>query len=160
MSANFENKKLVVDEIKQKLGEAKTIVMVDYIGSNVAQDTALRANIRKESCEYKVYKNRLVLRALNELGLTGYDEYLNGTTAIAFSSESETAPAKVVYEASKDNTNLKIKCGIMNGQMLDVKQVEELASIPSKEVLIAQLLGLLQSPIRGLACALNEIAKK
>lgn len=160
MSSNFENKKVVVDEIKNKLSNAKTIVFVDYIGTNVAQDTALRAEVRKENCEYKVYKNRLVLRALNELGLTGYDEYLNGTTAIAFSSESETAPAKVIYDAAKTNNKLKIKCGIMNGQMIDSAYVQSLATIPSKEVLIAQLLGMLQSPIRGLAVALSEIAKK
>ena len=160
MSANLENKKAVVEEIKSKIQNAKAVVFVDYKGTNVSQDTAMRKAMREAGNEYKVYKNRLMLRALNELGITGFDEELNNTTAVAISSSDEVAPARIIAEAAKTNENLKVKCGILNGEKIDAEYVNKLASIPSKDVLIAQLLGMIQAPIRGLAVALSEIAKK
>lgn len=160
MNANLQNKTQVVAEIKEKVEKAKSIVFIEYKGTNVAQDTKLRASFRKDGTEYKVYKNKLLLRALNELGKTGCDELLTGTTAVAFNYNDEVAPAKAVAEAMKDNSNLVFKFGYLNGEFVDASYVTKLSQIPSKEVLIAQLLTMLQAPVRGLACTLKAIAEK
>ncbi len=160
MSANLNAKKELVEEIKSKIQKAKTIVVADYRGITVEQDTALRANFRKSGAEYKVYKNRLVLRALNELGFTGCESYLEGTNAIAFGYEDEIAPAKIVADAKTENCEFPIKFGIYNGKVIGADEVKTLASIPSKEVLLAQLVGMLSSPMRGLAVCVKAIADK
>ena len=160
MSANFQNKAEIVAEIKDKFSKAKSIVFVEYKGTTVAQDTALRANFRKENTEYKVYKNKLMLRALQELGKEGCEQYLEGTTAVAISYDSEVAPAKTLADAMKENKNLTFKFGFLNGEKIEASYVEKLSKIPSKEVLIAQLLCMLQAPVRGLACTLKAIAEK
>ncbi len=159
MNENLQQKQQVVAEIKDKFSRAKSLVFVEYAGTTVSQVTALRSNIRKANAEYKVYKNKLMLRALKELGITGVDT-LEGTTAVAISYDDEVAPANVVVNAGKDNANLKVKFGIINGQVVDANYVNVLASIPSRDVLIAQLLGMLQAPIRNLACTLKAIAEK
>lgn len=160
MSANLEAKKELVEEIKNKIQKAKTLTFVDYRGLSVEQDTKMRAAFRKAGAEYRVYKNRLMLRALNELGYTGYEKVLEGTNAVAFGYDDEIAPNKVIVDTMKEASTLQIKCGILNGQMIDEAYVKTLASIPSKEVLLTKLLYILQSPVRGLAVALNAIAEK
>ncbi len=171
MSANLENKKVLVEEIKSKLEKAKSVVFVDYKGLNVAEDTTFRNNFRQANTEYKVYKNRLMLRALNELGIEGTDKFLEGTTSVAFGYEDEVAPAKVVSEAIKEFKKMNIKFGILNGKIIEEAEVNALASLPTKEVLIAQLLSVLNGPATGLtrvlngptrslALALNAIAEK
>ena len=160
MSANLEAKKELVSEIKDKIQRAKSFVVVDYRGITVVQDTELRTSFRNANAEYKVYKNRLVLRALNELGITGFEEHLQGTSAIAFGYEDELTPAKLVSQAGAKTQKLEVKCGLLNGSFISANEVKALASIPSREELIAKLLFLLQSPMRGLAVALNAIAEK
>ena len=163
MSSNIQNKAQIVAEIKDKFSKATSIIFVDYNGTTVAQDTSLRAEFRKDNTEYKVYKNKLVLRALEELGKTDCAKYLEGTTSVAISYDSEVAPAKVLANAMKDNKinkNLKFKFGFLNGEMIEASYIEKLSKIPSKEVLIAQLLSMLQAPVRGLACTLKAIAEK
>lgn len=160
MSANLEAKKVIVEEIKEKIQKAKTVVFVNYSGLTVAQDTAMRANFRKNGAEYRVYKNRLVIKALQELGFDGCDKYLEGTNAVAFGYEDEITPAKIIKDSVSDKCKLDVKFGIYNGSIIDDKAVKNLASIPSREVLLAQLLSMLQAPIRGLAVVLNQIAKK
>ena len=160
MSANLNAKKELVEEIKSKIQKAKTVVVADYRGVTVEQDTKLRADFRKNGAEYKVYKNRLVLRALNELGFTGCESYLEGTNAIAFGYEDEVAPAKIVAGAKAENCEFAIKFGIYNNQIVDANAVKKLASIPSREVLLAQLVGMLSSPMRGLAVCVKAIADK
>ena len=160
MKENLQNKANLVSEIKDKLSRAKTVVFVDYKGINVSDDTKLRSDFRKNNDDYKVYKNRLMLRALNELGYTGFDSYLEGTTAFAFGYEDEVSAAKVVTETAKTNKNLNIKCGIMNGKFMDKAEVEKLGSLPNKETLIAQLLCVLNGPARNLACTLKAIVDK
>ncbi|MBQ3494658.1 MAG: 50S ribosomal protein L10 [Clostridia bacterium] len=160
MNANLEAKQAIVEEIKEKIQKAKTVVFVDYRGITVEADTKMRAEIRKSGAEYKVYKNRLVLRALNELGFEGCEKYLEGTNAVAFGYEDEVAPAKIVVNAKSETCPMEVKFGIYNQKVVDANAVKELASIPSKEVLIAKLLSMLTAPARGLAVALNEIAKK
>ena len=171
MSANLEKKKQIVEEIKDKAQRAKSIVFIDYSGMNVANDTKLRREFRKNNCEYKVYKNRLVLRAFNELGLEGYEERLQHTLAVAFSYDDEVAVAKVAKNALADNPTISIKFGLVDKQFIDEDGVKSLAELPSREVLVAKLLGMLNAPAtqlcqvlsangRNLVCALDAIAKK
>ena len=171
MSANFEAKKVIVEEIKEKLSRAKSVTFVDYNALTVAEDTAMRQEFKKNGSEYKVYKNKLLLLALNELGINGAENYLNGTTAVAFSYDDEVSGAKITCQAAEKTKKLTVKFGLLNGNFVEGKEIEALAKLPSKEVLIAMLLGTLNAPITGLArvCkapveglarALNAIATK
>lgn len=149
-----------IEEIKEKIGKCGAFVVVDYKGISVADDTKLRSDFRKNEVEYRVLKNRLVLRALSELNIGGFEGHLEGPTAIAFAYGDPLAAAKVVSENAKTVKAIEIKCGLMDGAYIDAETVAKLAAIPSKEVLLAQLLGLLQSPISGLARAIQQIAEK
>lgn len=160
MSANLEAKKELVAEIKDKLSRAKCVVFVDYRGLNVAQDTEMRTEFRKNNSDYKVYKNRLVLRAASELGISGLEEHLQGTSAIAFGYEDEVSAAKIVGQVGEKTNMLSIKCGLLNGKLISSDEVKTLAKIPSREELIGKLLFIFQNPMRSLAVAINEIAKK
>ena len=160
MSANLEVKKELVAEIKEKLSRAKCVVFVDYRGLNVEQATQMRAEFRKNNSDYKVYKNRLVLRAANELGIEGLDKFLEGTSAVAFSYEDEVSAAKIVDEIGSKTNTLAVKCGLLNGKLISSDEVKTLAKIPSREELIGKLLFIFQNPMRSLAVAINEIAKK
>ena len=160
MSANLELKKELVEGIKAELKDAKSIVFVDYRGITVAEDTVMRKEFRENGVSYKVFKNRLLTRALDGLGIKDYDpKMFEGTTAVAYSTD-EVAPAKVFCKHQKDLDKMAVKFGIVNGQIMDKAQVEELSKIPSKEVLIAMLLGTLNAPVSALARALNAIAEK
>lgn len=160
MSAAKELKAKQIEEIKAKIQNCNAMVLVDYKGVSVAEDTALRAKFRAENVEYRVLKNRLVLKAMQELGIEGFEAQLEGLTAFAFAHGDALAPAKIISEACKDVKALEVKCGMMDGAFIDSSVVEKLASIPSKEVLLAQLLGMLQSPMSGLARALQQVAEK
>lgn len=171
MSANFEAKKQLVEEIKEKFSKAKTIAFVDYRGITVEEDTAMRRQFRENGCEYKVYKNRLMFKALSDLGIECPENYLEGTTAVALGYEDEVTPAKIVTDTAQKTKKLAIKFGILNGACVSAKDIEALAKLPSKEELIAKLLGtlnntasslcrVLSAPTRGLAVALNAIATK
>lgn len=160
MSANLELKKELVEQIKADLKEANSIIFVDYRGITVAEDTAMRKEFRENNVTYKVFKNRLLVRALNDLGYTDYDpKMFEGTTAVAFSTD-EVAPARIFCDNSEKLKKMAVKFGIVNGQVVDKQKVEELAKIPSKEVLIAMLLGTLNAPVSAFARALNAIAEK
>ena len=160
MSATIEMKKQQVAEIVEKIKNASSVVLVDYVGLTVAEDTELRAEYRKNGVEYKVLKNTLLKRAFNELGYTQFDECLNGPTAVAFSQNDAVAGAKVAVEANKKYNKTQVKSGLLDGNFLNVKEVEALATIPSKEVLVARLLGVLTAPMRNLAVVANMIAEK
>lgn len=160
MSANLEAKKVIVEEIKEKINKAVSLTFVDYRGLTVEEDTKMRAELRKADVEYKVYKNRLLLKALDELGMTGYTDILEGTTAVAFGMHDEVSAPKILVDTAEKTKKMQIKGGILNGARIDANMVETLAKIPSKEVLISKLLYLLQSPVRGVAIALNAIAEK
>ncbi len=160
MSANLEAKKQVVEDIKAKIQAAKSVVFIDYKGLTVAEDSEFRSDFRKAGCEYKVLKNTLVRKAFNELGVTAFDADLNGPTAVAFGSD-ETGASKVAVEACKKfNDKISVKSAYVDGAYVDVNGVKVFASIPSKEVLLARMLGSLQSPITRLAIGLKAIADK
>lgn len=160
MSANLEAKKQVVEDIKAKISGAKSVVLVNYSGLTVAEDTELRNAFRKASVEYKVLKNTLVKRAFNELGVDSFDADLNGTTAVAFGSDEVGASKIVVENAKKLENKISAKSAYVNGEYVDKKGVESLASIPSKDALYSMLAGTLSNFIRGLAVALNRVAEK
>lgn len=160
MSANFENKKVVVSEIEELAKNAKSIVLVDYRGLTVAQATELRNEVRNAGGVYKVYKNRLMKIAFDKLKLDFPASDFEGTTAVMFHSSDEVAPAKIALDGSKKYGNLKLKSGFVDGKYFNTDEITALANIPSREVLVAQLLGLLTNPMRSLAVAVSEIAKK
>ncbi|MBO7508566.1 MAG: 50S ribosomal protein L10 [Clostridia bacterium] len=160
MGINVENKKKVVDEIKEKLSKAKSAVFVSFAGTNVEDETKLRASVRETKGEYKVYKNTLILRALADMGVNGVDEYLHGTTAVAMNYDDEISVAKAVTEAQNDNEKLVVKFGLMNGKVVDDKYVKAIAKIPPREALLAQLAFLLKAPMQKLAIGLKAVAEK
>ena len=160
MSANLEAKKQVVEDIKAKISGAKSVVLVNYSGLTVAEDTELRNAFRKANVEYKVLKNTLVRRAFNELGVDSFDADLNGTTAVAFGADEVGASKIVVENAKKLDNKISAKSAYVNGEYVDKKGVESLASIPSKDALYSMLAGTLSNFVRGLAVALNRVAEK
>jgi large subunit ribosomal protein L10 len=160
VSANLEAKKTAVEEIKNLISSSKSIVLVDYKGLNVTDDTALRKEMRTNNVVYKVIKNTLFKKACAQLGVEGLDEALNGTTAFAFSGEDETNAPRLVKNAMKNYSALSIKAGVYNNAAIDEKEVLTLANIPSKETLLAQLLYVLNAPVSGLARAIKAIADK
>lgn len=163
MSANLEAKKQIVEEIKAKITASKSVVLADYNKLTVLEVTALRNKFKEANCEYKVYKNTLVRKAFNELGVTDFDADLNGTTATVFCAD-ETSGAAVFAKATKENPALveKIvpKCAYLENKYLDKAAVKALSAIPSKEVLIARLLGCLQSSLSKFVGVLDAIAKQ
>lgn len=160
MRPNQEAKRVVIDQLKDKVSRAKAFVIVDYKGLTVENDTVMRKAFRTANVEYGVHKNTLFRIALNELGYDKFDEALNGPTAVAFSYDDEIAPAKTTKENVDKNPSMKIKCGMMNGEFIDAKTVETMAKIPAKPVLLGMLANVLNAPVQGLAIALKAIADK
>ena len=162
MSANIQAKQQVVEEIKAKIQNSKAIVLADYNKLTVLEVTALRNKFKEANCEYKVYKNTLVRKALNDLGITDLDNDLNGTTATIFCAD-ETSGAAVLARETKANPALveKIvpKCAYLENKYFDKAGVQELSAIPSKETLIAKMLGCFQSSLSKFVGVLDAIAK-
>ncbi|WP_313758907.1 50S ribosomal protein L10 [Tissierella sp.] len=160
-----------VEEIKEKISRAQSVVVVDYRGLNVEQLTELRSRYRKAGVEYKVYKNTMMRFAFKDSGLEEFNEFLKGPNAVAFGYDDPVQVAKITSDFAKENDKLEIKAGIVDGKVIDVNGVKDLASLPPREVLVAQALGglnapiqgfanVLQGTIRGLAVVLNAIAEK
>ncbi len=147
-------KQQIVNELTERIKNAKSGVIVSYMGLNVQDDTALRRELRKNGVEYSVVKNTLTRMAAKNVGYDALSDVFNGTTALA-TSEDFTAPAKVICEFAKKHENLVVKAGFIDGEILDVDGVVELSKIPSREGLIAKLLGSIQSPLYGLAYVLQ-----
>ena len=160
-AAVLKEKEAIVAQLVDKIKNASAGVLVDYKGINVANDTKLRRDLREAGVEYSVVKNTLTKRAVDQVGFNAIDEHLNGTTAIAISPSDPIAAAKILYKYAKDsNGAFTIKVGFVDGKVISAKEVEELASIPSREGLLTQLLYCLTNGPRGLAVALNAIAEK
>ncbi len=160
MNKNQEIKASQIEMIKENLQKAQSVVFVDYRGLTVEEDTALRKQLREAGVEYKVLKNTLIKRAADELNITGLDEHLNGPTAVAFGLNDPASPAKIIGDYIQQSKKMEIKCGLVDKQYIDVKGVEALAKLPSKEVLVAMLLGTLNAPVRGLVTALGGVLRK
>ena len=158
----LSEKKAVVAALEEQLKGASSGVLVDYKGITVAEDTALRAELRQNDVQYSVVKNTLVRFALDEAGLKELDEVLNGTTSLATSAGDPIAPMRVVNKHAKQlgEGKFNIKGGFMDGKVLSLEEIMALAELPPKEVLLSQTLGMLLSPITSLAVVLKAIAEK
>ncbi|MCR4679464.1 MAG: 50S ribosomal protein L10 [Lachnospiraceae bacterium] len=153
-------KAAIVAEISEQIKDADSIVVVDYRGLTVAEDTKLRKALREEGVVYKVYKNTFITSAIKGTDFEGIAPYLEGPTAIAIGKEDATAPARVIAKFAKDAKALEIKGGVVEGNVYDVKGIEKIATIPSRDQLISKLLGSLQSPITNFARVMNQLAEK
>ena len=158
--AKVEIKAPIIDEIKGYVEKASAAVLVDYRGLTVEEDTRLRKALREAGVVYKVYKNTYLKRAFEGTDFAQLNGELEGPTAIAFGIEDATAPARILNDFAKDHKKLELKAGIVEGEIFDKEKVEQLASIPSKEVLIAKLLGSIKSPLSNLAYLINAIKEK
>ena len=158
--AKVELKAPIVEEIAANIKDAQSVVLVDYRGLTVEQDTRLRKNLREAGIVYKVYKNTFMTRAFKDTECEGLAQYLEGPSAIAISTEDATAPARVLAEFAKTADKLEIKAGIVEGTVYDAKGIASIASIPSREVLISRLLGSMQSPVTNFARVMNQLAEK
>lgn len=150
-----------VNEIVERLNKAQSVVMFDYRGLTVSEVTALRVEMRKAGVEYVVLKNTMVERACEQANISDdVKEMLKGPSAFAFGYDDPVAPAKIIKEFIKKTKKCAIKGGIVDNRVTDVAGIEALADLPSREVLIARMLGSMMSPVTGLAIALDQLAKK
>jgi len=159
LSLNIETKKAAVEEINAAIASAQTMVIAEYRGISVASMTELRANARKEGVYLRVLKNTLARRAVEGTSFAGLADQMVGPLVYA-TSEDAVAAAKVLHQFAKKDDKIVIKAGSYNGNVLDVAQVTELASIPSREELLSKLLFVMQSPVSGFARALAALAEK
>ena len=157
--AKVEIKQPIVDEIAGYLADAQAMVLVDYRGLTVEEDTQLRKALREAGVDYKVYNNTLIKRAVKGTVLEAVTDLCEGPTAIATSASDATAPARVLYEATKKMPNLELKGGVVDGTFYDEKMIQVIATIPSREVLLGKLLGSIQSPITNFARVIKQIAE-
>lgn len=155
----LEAKQQVVNEISGKFNNAQSAVVVEYRGLTVAQVTELRRNLRAEGVEYKVYKNSLSQRAAEACGYGDLVDSLTGPNAIAFGSDA-VAPARILAKFAKKHDKLVIKGGIVEGKIVSLETINELAGLPNRDGMIAMLLGCLQAPMRDLALTIKALAEK
>ena len=158
--AKVELKQPIVAEIAEGIKDATSVVLVDYRGLTVAQDTELRKALRKEGVTYKVYKNTMMNFAFKGTDFEALAPYLEGPSAMAYSAEDATAPARVLAQFAKTAKALEIKGGVVEGVAYDAQGIQAIADIPSREVLISRLLGSMQSPITNFARVMNQLAEK
>ena len=158
--AKVELKSPIVDEISAGIKEAKSVVLVDYRGLTVEQDTRLRKELREAGVTYKVYKNTMMNFAFKGTDFEGLTPYLEGPSAMAYSTEDATAPARVLCNFAKTADKLEVKGGVVEGTVYDANGIKQISAIPSKDILLGKLLGSMQTPIANIARVLNQIAEQ
>ena len=158
--AKVDLKKPVVEEISELLNGAATAVVVDYRGLTVAEDTELRKQLREAGVVYKVYKNTMINFAIKDTEFADLAQHLEGPTAIAVCKDDATAAARVLAKFAKTAEALEIKGGVVDGVYYDAAGIGQIASIPSREVLLSKLLGSMQSPVTNFARVIKQIAEK
>ena len=158
--AKVELKQPVVKEISAAIEGAQSVVLVDHRGLTVQQDTELRKQLREAGVTYKVYKNTMMNFAFKGTDCEGLSDLLNGPSAIAVSKDDATAPARILCEFAKNAPKLEVKGGVVEGKVVDVAAINEVAQIPSREVLLGRLFGSFQSPIASFARIVKQIAEK
>lgn len=158
--AKIEAKQVVVNEIKEKLSKAASVVVVNSRGITVEQDTQLRKTLREAGVDYKVYKNTMVTLAIKDTPFEGLTQYLEGPSAFAFSyGEATTAPA-ILNKAVKDLEKLEFKASVIENTVYDAEGTKAIAGIPSREVLLSRLLGSFKSPMSSFARVIKQVAEK
>ena len=158
--AKVELKKPIVEEISASIKDAQSVVLVDYRGLTVEQDTELRKQLREANITYKVYKNTMMNFAFKGTDFEALAPYLEGPSAVAISTEDATAPARVLCKFAKTAEALEVKGGVVEGIAYDAKGIENISKIPSREELLSKLLGSIQSPITNFARVMNQLAEK
>ena len=158
--AKVELKQPIVEEISANIKDAQSVVLVDYRGLTVEQDTNLRKQLREAGITYKVYKNTMMNFAFKGTDFESLTSYLEGPSAIAISTTDATAPARILCNFAKGADKLEIKGGVVEGLAYDAKGIAEIAKIPSREELLSKLLGSIQSPITNFARVMNQLAEK
>ena len=151
-------KQVIIDEIKAKLDGAKSAVVIDYMGTTVAQADAMRKKLREANVDYTVYKNTLIKRAIEGTEFAPLADVLDGPSAIAISKEDATAPARVLKEVIDEFKKMEFKAGVVEGNFFDQNGIKEIASIPSRDVLIAKFMGSIQSPVSKAVRTFQAIA--
>ena len=158
--AKVELKKPIVEEISENIKDAQSVVLVDYRGLTVEEDTKLRKELRNAGITYKVYKNTMMNFAFKGTDFEQLADQLEGPSAIAISKDDATAPARVIAKFAKNAPALEIKAGVVEGTLYDAKGMEAIAKIPSREELLSKFLGSIQSPITNFARVMNQLAEK
>jgi ribosomal protein L10 len=158
--AKVELKQPVVEEISAHIKEAQSVVLVDYRGLTVEQDTQLRKQLREAGVTYKVYKNTMMNFAFKGTDFEALAPYLEGPSAVAISTTDATAPARILCKFAKEAPKLEVKGGVVEGIAYDANGIGEIAKIPSREELLSKLLGSIQSPITNFARVMNQLAEK
>lgn len=149
-----------VEEIAAKLQNSITTIVVDYRGLTVKEVTQLRKNLREAGVEFKVYKNSLVSRAVEQVGIQGLEDALTGPNAIAMCATDAVAPAKILNDFAKTNDRLEIKAGVVEGKAVSVEEIKALAELPSRDGLLSMLLSVLQAPVRNFALAVKAVSEQ
>lgn len=158
--AKIEQKAPIIEEIKSNLDGFQGVVLADYRGINVSDDTKMRKELREAGVVYKVYKNTYIKLAIKGTELEALNDMLEGPTALAVSKTDSTAPARIIAKYAKTVEPLSLKCGYIDGAYYDKAAIEQIASLPGREELIGRLLGSIKSPISNFARVLNQIAEK
>ena len=158
--AKIEIKKPIVEEISAAIKDAQSVVLVDYRGLTVAQDTELRKQLREAGITYKVYKNTMMNFAFKGTDFESLAPFLDGPSAVAISATDATAPARVLANFAKTADKLEIKAGVVEGTLYDAEGMKVISAIPSREELLSKLLGSIQSPIANFARCMNQLAEK
>lgn len=158
--AKVELKRPVVEEISNVISDASSVLLVNYSGLTVEQDTILRRSLREAGISYKVYKNTMMKLAFKGTPCEELEKHLESTNALAVSKDDATAPARVLSDFAKKNPSLELIAGVVEGKYCDAAAVKALSDIPSREILLGKLLGSIQSPISNLARVLNQIAEQ
>lgn len=155
-----KQKQIIIDEIKDKFERAESAVVIDYIGITVAQADAMRKKLREADVDYTVYKNTLVKRAIAGTKYEALSEVLEGPSGLAFSYNDATAPARILNESIKEFKMMEFKGGVVEGEVYSKEDIQAIASIPSREVLISKFMGSIQSPIANFARVVSQIAEQ
>lgn len=158
--AKIKLKQPIIEEISATIKDAQSVVLVDYRGLTVEQDTSLRKQLREAGVAYKVYKNTMLNFAFRETGFESLVPYLEGPSAIAVSTTDATAPARILCKFAKDANKLKIKAGVVESMTYDEAGIAEVARIPSRDELLSRLFGSMQSPVANFARVMNQLAEK
>ena len=158
--AKIEIKKPIVEEISAAIKDAQSVVLVDYRGLTVAQDTELRKQLREAGITYKVYKNTMMNFAFKGTDFESLAPFLDGPSAVAISATDATAPARVLAKFAQTANKLEIKAGVVEGTLYDAEGMKAISAIPSREELLSKLLGSIQSPIANFARCMNQLAEK
>ena len=156
----LEQKKIVVDQLRDQFAKSKIIIITDYKGLNVAAMTDLRSKLRESNVEYRVVKNTLLTRAAEDTDVALIQDAFKGPSAIALSYEDPVAPAKVLTEFAKQNDKFEIKVGVMGGRVLDFPSIKALSALPSREVLLGQFLAAINGVPTGLVRALSDVPRR